>query len=148
MRGSFYSVERRLQRRRSLQFFPRQSSFRIAAALAGAFLGLSTLVQADTLWQANPATAADWFTSANWTAGVPTSSTDVYINNGGTAQAASDTSLDALTLGNNPGESGTLLLTSGNFSSNTAIYQNIGNQGTGTFTQSGGSNTSGLFYLG
>lgn len=42
-----------------------------------------------TEWQRGPATPGDWFDPVNWTAGVPTSGTDAFIPNGGTAQIAS-----------------------------------------------------------
>src|SRR5881394_2398842 len=51
----------------------------------------------------------DWFTPANWSAGVPDSSTTAQINNGGTAQImASDAAASEVDLGVAAGDMGTL----------------------------------------
>jgi hypothetical protein len=55
-------------------------------------------------------TVGDWFNAAKWDHGVPTSTTDALINNGGTAQINSPGNANAasVTLGLNAGDSGAL----------------------------------------
>src|SRR5215471_1341855 len=51
----------------------------------------------------------DWFTSGNWSAGVPDSSTTAQVNNGGTAQImASGAAASLVELGVAAGDMGTL----------------------------------------
>jgi len=101
-----------------------------------------------TTWIHDPATPGDWFDPANWSAGVPTSSDRARINNGGQAQiAAPNAQVYHLHLGLDSTESGTLVLSgTGQLS---AHYEHIGWEGTGTFTQTGGTHTvSSSLYLG
>jgi autotransporter-associated beta strand protein len=89
--------------------------------------------------------SGDWSVGSYWTAGLPTNSTDAYIVNGGTATitTAGDTCND-LWLGSAAG-SGTVQMTDGALSAGT---QYVGYSGTGTFTQSGGSNSAYALSLG
>ena len=96
-------------------------------------------------------TSADWFTAGNWNpAGVPTSSTNVTINNGGTPNAATIDTAGAvaqlLTLGSATGQSGTLNVTGGTLSSVTTMT--VGDFGSGTVNISnGGTVTANTVYL-
>jgi len=61
-----------------------------ALAAAGLALGLGAgTARAGTTEWVNPG-VGDWFEPANWSAGVPTGSTDAYVANGGTAQVGKD----------------------------------------------------------
>jgi len=89
-----------------------------------------------TAWN-NPGTG-DWFTPANWSNGVPTFLLDAFISNGGQAEI-SDPSTQAqahsLTLGQNAGESGTLLvdIAPNTQFTNLLMYgTSVGSGGTGT----------------
>ena len=113
------------------------------------FVGLISLVPslaAQTVW--NVSTGA-WTTAGNWSpATVPTSGTDVQINNGGTASLTAAGASSSLYLGTAPGDSGTLLVSgSGHLTNSGDVF--LGSQGTGTITISaGGQITSGASYLG
>src|SRR5436309_2493114 len=86
----------------------------------------------------------DWFTAANWSAGVPDSSTTAQINNGGTAQilssgaAASEVDLGVLT-----GDVGTLSV-SGAGNLQDAGAMNVGQGGSGTLNITEGGIVSDL----
>ena len=77
----------------------------------------------------------DWFTSANWSAGVPDSSTIAQINNGGTAQVmATGAAASEVELGVAAGDVGTLSISGGG----TLGSMNIGESGTGTLNITAG----------
>jgi T5SS/PEP-CTERM-associated repeat protein len=77
----------------------------------------------------------DWFTSTNWSAGVPDSSTSAQINNGGTAQImASGAAAFEVELGVAAGDAGTLSISGGG----TLGPMNIGEFGTGTLNITAG----------
>jgi T5SS/PEP-CTERM-associated repeat protein len=77
----------------------------------------------------------DWFTAANWSAGVPDSGTTAQINNGGTAQImATDAAASEVDLGVAAGDVGTLSVSGGG----TLGPMNIGESGTGTLNITGG----------
>jgi autotransporter-associated beta strand protein len=87
--------------------------------------------------------SGDWSVPGNWLGSLtPTSTDDAYIANGGTATITiSDSAAvcNTLWLGNpNSANSGTIQMNNGSLSSGTD--QNVGNLGTGTFLQSGGTN--------
>jgi T5SS/PEP-CTERM-associated repeat protein len=98
-------------------------------------------VRAQTIWTN---ASGDWFNPANWSIGVPNSSTDGEINNNGTARIAlTGAATASLYLGFGPIDSGNLLVSgSGTL---TSSFLAVGSSGAGTVTvQSGGtlSNTS------
>src|ERR1700722_205320 len=116
------------------------------ALAAGAVLFLERRGAADEIfWQAG---ASDWFNAANWsdqTDGLnqaPGASDDAFVENGGTAMfsggnaAALNLTLD----GGAAGLSGGSLATG-----NTEI---VGDAATGLFTQTGGTNSAVILYLG
>jgi T5SS/PEP-CTERM-associated repeat protein len=76
-----------------------------AVALLAAGM-LSSRAGAQTVWV--PAGVGNWVTPANWSAGVPTATSDARINNGGTAQLFDTTTSNLLTLGGPVGGSGTV----------------------------------------
>ena len=80
--------------------------------------------------------SGDWSVGSNWDSGVPTGSTSAYIANGGAAMLtlAGETCRN-LDINN----SSLLQMTSGSLS---AAFQRVGDTTSGTFTQSGGSNSS------
>ena len=91
----------------------------------------------DTYWQVGTDT---WFSDPNWTMGIPQVGDTVYINNAGTAQIASGSGETTyLYLGDAGGESGTVELSG--TSQLSAEWEYVGYSGTGTFAQSGGTNT-------
>jgi T5SS/PEP-CTERM-associated repeat protein len=63
----------------------RRPAWTLAAAALILLLAPNAAAQ-ETRWRAG---TGDWFEPANWTAGVPTTSKDAVIDNGGTAQIAS-----------------------------------------------------------
>src|SRR6266446_521241 len=112
---------------------------RMRRALFGAAIVLlfarSATFAATTTW--TDATG-NWFTAGNWDNGVPTSTTDAEINNGGTAQiGAAGAAAKSLTLGNNNTDSGTVSVGTGG---NLAVDFNatIGQFGQGTLNVTGG----------
>jgi autotransporter-associated beta strand protein len=119
-----------------------------ARCSAIAFLATSAILSASDAWGANltwlpSSPALDWSTSTNWSGGVvPTTAYSAYIVNGGTANVTTNGDICyALALGG--GSSGTVNMTGGSLHS---AGESIGDQGTGVFTQSGGTNaTPGLF---
>jgi len=117
-----------------------------------------------TYWQADPAAPANWFDAGNWTAGLPTSSFNAYIDNGGTASIASGTAnvhsltvadgatgnllqtggttnLTGLSIGRQAGSTGVLDLKGGNLNvANSGPY--VGRGGTGTVNHTAGKLTT------
>jgi T5SS/PEP-CTERM-associated repeat protein len=82
-----------------------------------------------------------WYTAANWSNGVPTSSINAQINNGGTAQVNSSlvpANACSLTLGFDIGNSGNVSL-SGNATLSATNGIVVANKGTGTLTIGSGS---------
>ncbi|MGD0461441.1 MAG: PEP-CTERM sorting domain-containing protein [Tepidisphaeraceae bacterium] len=73
--------------------------------------------------------------------------TGTFTQSGGTASfSGSDSNGNGLSIGDQTGDRGVLNLSSGNL--NVAANETVGNNGFGTFIQSGGSNTAGSVYLG
>ncbi len=106
------------------------------AALAMMLLGMPSAMAASIYWQA---AAGDWSLPDNWGGTLPTSSDDAYIVNDGTATVVQDGAFYRLYLGNSgAGHSGSVQLADGNLYAD--IFECIGYSGTGTFTQSGGTN--------
>lgn len=109
-------------------------------------------------------TTGDWFTDANWDNHVPTTSTDAFTNNAGTAQINISTPARAqsLTLGLNATDSGTVTV-DGTHSGNLSVPPggcpldpidifpgliSVGYQGSGTLTiTNGGTVSSGWGYI-
>lgn len=115
----------------------------ILLAIIALALAASSAFAADTTWTYNG--TSSWFVGANWDHGVPDSSTNAFINNGGTAQITADAPMaDALslTLGLNAGQSGTVQVSPpfGDLSVGGAIF--VGKGGKGTLTQTFGTITS------
>ena len=84
----------------------------------------------------------DWFTAANWSAGVPDSSTTAQINNGGTAQImAAGAAASLVELGVAAGDMGTLSVSGvGTLLDGGAL--NVGENGTGTLNITKGGTVS------
>lgn len=110
---------------------------RAAIFLSGCLLlGLAPTGFTQTIWQAE---SGDWFQPVNWSDGVPTSSTDAQINNGGTAQIeAGAAAASNLYLGFGAADLGNLLV-SGSGSLQVTSGLAIGNAGTGSLTIQGGA---------
>ena len=91
----------------------------------------------------------NWFTPANWSAGVPNANTDAQINNGGNAQiTSSGAETGGLEIGVGVQDSGTLS-TSGSGDLQTGGLMYIARSGTGNLSiSSGGSVSSGRFIIG
>lgn len=68
----------------------------------------STLWATTTTWTG--ASSNDWFTAGNWTNGVPTSATDAFINSGKATIYGPGAVARTLTLGQNSGDSGELIV--------------------------------------
>jgi T5SS/PEP-CTERM-associated repeat protein len=109
------------------------AAFLIACALLPA-----QFAPAQDLWQTG---TSSWFTASNWTAGVPVTTTNARLNNGGTANIVGDSAAaDFLILGAAEGESGTVAVFSiGGFagSLNVNKFLVVGNLGNGTMRISG-----------
>ena len=116
-----------------------------------AFVVCNSPAGADTTSTYWTGTSSDWFSSANWNNGVPTSSLDAYINNSGKAGINNPNAIaQSLTLGLNAGDSGTVLV-SGPYGS-LSIPQNcpnnipgaiyVGYRDTGTLNITGGGTVS------
>ena len=58
-------------------------------ATAAAICLWPILACGETVWQRNPSSPGDWFTASNWNQGVPTSSIQAEVNNGGTVTLSS-----------------------------------------------------------
>ncbi len=112
-------------------------------------IGLLGIVAAGLLFEASPVArgasyywqvqSGDWSVASNWGGTMPTSSDTAYIVNGGTATITQLGEVcGTMSLGNNVG-TGTVLMTSGSLL--TINNFNVGDSGTGIFTQSGGTNT-------
>ena len=102
----------------------------LAACLAG------PPAAADTTWDG---TTGNWSIDDNWTANEPDSSDIAYINNGGTAEVTQAGEVcQRLRLGVGANESGTVNMTGGDL---TVGCEEVGYEGTGTFTHSSGTHT-------
>src|SRR5690242_19438021 len=72
------------------------------------FLIMTRPICGQTVWTAQ---TGDWFEAANWSNGLPNSSTDAQINNGGTPQiATSGATANNLYLGFGALDSGNILI--------------------------------------
>ena len=92
--------------------------------------------RADDTWNVQ---SGDWSSAGNWSGGLPTSSTNADIYNGGTATiTTTGDACSSLYLGNATG-SGSVQMTVGSLTVNGNAV--VGYSGTGNFTQSGGTNT-------
>ncbi len=91
----------------------------------------------NTYWQGG---SGNWSTGAKWNNGEPSTGDYAYINNGGTAKVTHAGEVcSSLRLGESFAESGTVELSgSGQLA---ALVEHIGVNGTGSFTQTGGTNT-------
>ncbi len=93
------------------------------AAAALFFFSLASPAQAQTYWTLPPGQLGDWSNPSNWDSGVPTSSSYVYIVNGGTVTI----SLLGEVCGNlylgeaGDGNSGTIQMTGGFMSDSVAL---------------------------
>ena len=106
--------------------------------LASALIGLvgGQTKAAGTYWKAG---VGDWSVSNNWTDGEPTSGVDASVTNSGTAQISQDGEVcERLFLGNLFAQAGTVEITAGELTTD-SLY--VGYNGTGTITQTGGTNT-------
>src|SRR5438094_8723707 len=93
----------------ALLFIPRSRHRSVAFwALPALLIAFASAFGQTTVW--TDATG-DWFTAANWSAGVPDSSTAAQVNNGGTAQImSSGAAASEVALGVLAGDAGTLSL--------------------------------------
>jgi autotransporter-associated beta strand protein len=111
--------------------------FRLAGIVVLLALITSPLLATDTSWVLPAGQSGDWSVGLNWTAGVPNSSIDAWIGNGGTATVSSIANCNSLQLGTTAG-SGTLRITGGSLSMNNGMAY-VGVSGTGNIIQSNGS---------
>ncbi len=141
--GNTKSTNRRLA---GVRFSIPRNSCRPARWLAVAF---SSLVAVSVMLVAAPLRAASyswavsagtWSVASNWVGSLlPTNSDTAYVVNGGTAGINQLGEIcGTLSLGSSVG-SGTVQMTGGNLYA--TAYENVGNGGTGTFIQSGGTNS-------
>ena len=114
-----------------------------ARVVIGSMLGLALFTsnaEAQKNWVGS--TSNDWFDGTNWSpTGIPTQSSLVEINNGGTAQVkeAGDVAF-SVALGKTSGSSGKLEISAGGVLTTnlTSAESYIGHTGTGTLSISGG----------
>jgi hypothetical protein len=117
--------------------------FRKLALAGGMVLLTARTGRAQSVWQG---TTGSWFTSGNWNGGVPNSTIFSQINNGGTAQIASGgAAASTLILGAGAGDSGTLSISGTGTLTTTTEY--VGEFGSGTVNQSGGTNNVGTLNM-
>lgn len=104
-----------------------------------AMLALAVPAWGDTSWDAG---TGNWFTDTNWTNNKPITTEDAYIENAGTAQiGAAGAVADDLYVGGT--STGAVEL--GPNGSLDTTHTHIGRDGTGTFTQTGGTHESSLY---
>ncbi|MGO9108235.1 MAG: autotransporter-associated beta strand repeat-containing protein [Thermoguttaceae bacterium] len=109
------------------------------ASFVAAVLIVSVQVRGDVYWTLPAGQSGDWSVASNWGGTIPTSSDFAYIVNGGTVAVTQlGETCGRLSLGSSA-NSGTVLMTTGGLSTTSQEY--IGNAGTGTFAQSGGTNS-------
>ncbi|MDP1579327.1 MAG: autotransporter-associated beta strand repeat-containing protein [Candidatus Didemnitutus sp.] len=108
-------------------------------------LAVGPLLHAQTIWTAG---SGNWATGSNWSAGVPDSSTNASITNGGTATISSSSEVASLTLGG--ASTGGLSITGGGLATaGTTIVGANGATGTGTASISASTwSTAGDFFVG
>jgi formylglycine-generating enzyme len=104
--------------------------------------------RANVTWALPAGQSGDWAVASNWGGSVPTVNDTAYVVNGGTATITQFSgACDALVLGSSA-EAGTLQMI-GSSSHLSASFEYVGDYGTGTFMQTGGTNRSQyLFSLG
>ena len=77
-----------------------------AVVLLASCILRAAAADAQTLWADG---TGSWFTSGNWSAGVPNAAVDARVNNGGTVQIfQGGAAANSVTLGREVGTSGTL----------------------------------------
>jgi hypothetical protein len=110
-----------------------------AAVRISSYAGwIQSVLPVTTGWNAP---SGDWSSAGSWSDGPPDASATANVANGGTVTVSqSGMACYVLTLGLNPGQSGGVSMTGGSLTANT-VY--VGCQGTGSFTQSGGSHAIG-----
>ena len=99
---------------RRVSFFAQTTTFlRLTAAIfVAAMLLVANSASAENLYWS--VTSGDWSVASNWGGTEPTSSDDAYINNGGTALIASEgEECGMLSLGNDAGRYGSIIMTDG-----------------------------------
>lgn len=116
--------------------------------VASVMLGTAPLRAAGCTWGVP---SGDWSVASNWGGAVPSTTSNGYVINGGTASiTSSDAVCNSLYLGDpNSTNTGTIQMSGGSLSVSSHEY--LGNKGTGTFLQSGGTNnlgSNGCLYLG
>ena len=125
------SVEGRFARN---YFFAKTTALILALSLIAPAIGL-----AQTVWTDG---TGDWFVGTNWSAGVPNSSTQAQINNGGTAQITSGAAAASILLGwNDVSELGNLSISG---AGRLTVQQDlaVGGLGNGTFNITSGAQVS------
>jgi autotransporter-associated beta strand protein len=117
-------------------YFP-TSHFAALVAFSVTF-SLASPLHGNTNWILSPSQSGNWSAVSNWDNGVPTSSSNAYIVNGGTATVnLSGEVCNYLYLGGTG--AGTVQMTTGGLMASYSEY--VGNQGSGALVQSGGTNT-------
>ncbi len=124
------------------------------ASLVALVLMTPLPLRADVTWVLSASQTGNWSVAANWGGALPTNNVNAYIINGGTAAITPSTSTatcNYLYLGDpNSTNSGTIQMSGGSLS--VLLNEYVGNNGSGTFSQSGGTNNIGLgdgyLYLG
>jgi hypothetical protein len=131
-----------LDRQRIVAFSYQRIKIHTLAAIALLLIYPALTKAADNYWNL---TSGNWSDTnpSPWTLGIePTSSDNVYVQNGGTATIdQTGEQCSYLYLGNfNIGNTGTIEMMGGSLSVSYSSY--IGYDGTGIFTQTGGTNTN------
>jgi hypothetical protein len=131
------------------QMINRRSHFISGLGLFALFLlaswsvAIPAALGASVYWQAS---SGDWSLASNWSGSLPSTSDAVYVVNGGTVTVSKPGErYGTLSLGSGAG-SGTVQMTDGNLSS--VWNQNVGDSGTGTMNQFGGTNSVNTLNIG
>jgi autotransporter-associated beta strand protein len=116
----------------------------VSITLTAILFNLSTASAVNRNWIAP---SGDWSTPACWGGTEPTSSDNAYVQNGGTASITLPGEVClALIMSPPPMSTGSIDMTSGSLA--TTSVEIIGMTGTCTMTQSGGTNTCAMLFLG
>jgi hypothetical protein len=108
-----------------------------ALTILAALILFPHFAHAQTAWQS---TIDNWSTSANWTNGLPNPSTTANVDNAGAPQISSGSATtSALVLGSTSSSTGSLFLSGTGALAATNEY--VGESGSGSVNQTGGSNT-------
>ncbi len=108
----------------------------LLASILATLAASTRTVRADVTWTSQ---SGDWSVATNWSPNIPTINDQAYVVNGGTVSVTQNEINNELLVGASVGTS-SVVMTAGKLSTN--FNEIIGYTGPGSFTQSGGTNTT------